>query len=277
MITHLENYPRFCKVGPKIEHCTTHVAKTAWYANPFIHYFAMFIFNGSGRITVDGRDYSFGSPFVIFAQPGHQYSYGPDEHWDEFGFCFEETDENSPIFQCFPVAPWPIRSPNLVREQLLLAKRLLSRPAVKGVADQVDVLTHLILLTSYHGSGEDDQPDPERQLHDAEAWLRLNFHENIKLAELAQKFGFSEPTFRRLWRKHFNKPPWQHVLDLRLREAIRLLRFSPELRINEIADRCGLPNQRHFASWIKEQTGYTPTEYRERSSRVVDESAINVC
>ena len=146
-------------------------------------------------------------------------------------------------------------------------RRLLQNPAMPGVADQIDLLAQAILCAGFFGIGEDTKPGPVRQLFAAEAWMRSHFHEPIHLKKLVARFGFSEPTFRRLWKQHFPDTPWQHMTHLRMQEAQRLLRERPDLSIGEVANRCGFTDQRNFATAFRRTTGAPPGRYRAAPDR----------
>lgn len=222
----------------------------------------MLMLGDGGQVRANDSAFELRGSFVLLARPGQYYEYGPFNQWDEYGFCFRESAAPA-ILGDFPADPWPVKSIGLVREQLAQVDRLLSSPGILGVVDQLDLLAGLTLLTSYHGSAEDVLDEPERRLLDAEAWLRAHFHEPIRLPDLARRFHFSEPTFRRQWSRRFDRPPGEFIRQLRLEEAMRLLHHEPGLRINEIALRCGFPDQRHFATAFRQATGMSPTEFRE--------------
>jgi AraC-like DNA-binding protein len=56
------------------------------------------------------------------------------------------------------------------------------------------------------------------------------------------------------------------VNELRIEEAKRLLRSSPELTTGEIADRTGFANQSNFGRQFLKQTGYSPSAWRKNRS-----------
>ncbi len=263
MVTHLARYRRLRGEGPLLSHTNWQMGKRTPVDHQFQNYCAMFVLDGKGWVEAGGAEEKVAGPFVLLARPGGRYRYGPDGAWDEYGFSFVEQPRGG-FLEGFPEGAWAARSVGMLREQLAMAARLIARPAVAGVADQLDTLARLMLLTSLHGTGEDLHDDPERRLHDAEAWLRGHFHEPFRLGLVAKRFGFSVPAFRRLWRRHFAKPPWQVVLGLRIQEAQRLLENEPGLRINEIAGQCGFGDQRHFATVFKRHTGRTPSEAQRR-------------
>ncbi len=52
----------------------------------------------------------------------------------------------------------------------------------------------------------------------------------------------------------------------RLRIAQQQLRESPDRPVGEVATEVGLADQNYFCRWFKKQTGYSPSDWRERNS-----------
>jgi AraC-like DNA-binding protein len=264
MITHLESYPRLWGGGPVVRHTNVVRGKSSWFDHVFEYPYAMFMLGGGGRVEVAGREVEMAGAFVLLTRPGRRYRYGPSATWDEYGFCFARGAGEEAL-RTFPEMPWALRGRGLVEEQLAIAERLLKSPAVPGVADQVDLAARMMLTASLHGTGEDIPKGPVRRLYHAEAWLRAHFREDFDIGSVAPRFAFSEATLRRLWRRHFARPPWRYVLDLRLQEARHLLRAAPELSVGEVARACGFPDQRYFATVFRRETGESPTAFRRGS------------
>lgn len=264
MITvYLGAYPRIWQGGHRLEHVhRTIEAKTKWIEHTFEHYCAMIMLNGEGRVQWENKDIRIPAPFILLARPGIRYAYGPEKRWDETGFIF--TDQHmAEDFEQFPREPWPVRNENILLDQLRRVELLLDQPAAPGAADQLDMLACTILTSSLHGKGESLPEGPKGRIYAVERWLRTHYKEPFELRDVIQRFGFSEPTFRRLWKKNFPRSPWQYVLTLRLHEARRLLQNERDLSVSEISYACGFTDQRYFATLFKRETGKTPTEYRD--------------
>ncbi len=60
----------------------------------------------------------------------------------------------------------------------------------------------------------------------------------------------------------FGQTPTELIQGIRLREAARMLRECPELKIVEIADRVGINSLQYFGKLFKSHFGCTPSEYR---------------
>ena len=64
-------------------------------------------------------------------------------------------------------------------------------------------------------------------------------------------------------KKILGKGVGQHIDDLRIEEACRLLE-SENMSIGEISDKIGYSSARYFSTRFKQHTGYTPREYRAK-------------
>lgn len=78
---------------------------------------------------------------------------------------------------------------------------------------------------------------------------------------LAQAAGLSRFHFSRLFVQQFGTSPAAWVLDLRLKEAARLLR-STSLPLKEIAAQCGFPDVNYLGKAFRTHVGLPPATYR---------------
>ena len=53
------------------------------------------------------------------------------------------------------------------------------------------------------------------------------------------------------------------IRDIRMKEAQRLARQEPDIRVSDLAYRVGFQDPKYFATIFKKQFGVTPTEYIE--------------
>lgn len=103
---------------------------------------------------------------------------------------------------------------------------------------------------------------PDEQITQAQIWLEDNFHTQVKVAELAEKFDFSQRNFDRRFRNALGKSPLQYLQDTRLRNAKELLKSS-NLSIAEIANHCGYQNASSFTRIFRRAFHTSPRKYRE--------------
>ena len=82
------------------------------------------------------------------------------------------------------------------------------------------------------------------------------------LDELAKRHGMSLPTFRRRWSEVINVPPTRYRLQVRLREACRLLAQTTR-PIYEIARAVGYPDELYFSRRFHQEMRLSPRSYRQ--------------
>jgi AraC family transcriptional regulator len=87
------------------------------------------------------------------------------------------------------------------------------------------------------------------------------FHESIRIGELAHGVGLTPMQLIRAFQKHFGTSPGAYLRQVRLDHALALLAESKE-PLTEVALGSGYSDQSHLCRVIKEETGLTPGEYR---------------
>lgn len=92
-------------------------------------------------------------------------------------------------------------------------------------------------------------------------YLSDNFHENITLEMLSKQMGLSTFRIAHLVKDVTGKTVLQHVHQLRIKEAQRLLEQS-ELSCTDIAYETGFGDQSYFIKQFRKWMGITPARYR---------------
>lgn len=99
------------------------------------------------------------------------------------------------------------------------------------------------------------------KLTEAVMLMESNLEETMTSSELAQLVNISKRQLERLFRKYLNCTPSRYYLDLRLRNARRLL-LQTEKSITEISIICGFTSAAHFSKCYKDMFGLRPREDR---------------
>jgi len=84
---------------------------------------------------------------------------------------------------------------------------------------------------------------------------------DIDVAELARLVGYGPDHLARLFKRSFEMPLHQYVLQRRVDRAKTLLR-DRSLAIGDVARSCGFASQSHFSSVFKDKVGVTPRAFR---------------
>ena len=100
----------------------------------------------------------------------------------------------------------------------------------------------------------------------ANDYLREHLQENVDLEKLAQDSGLHPTYFHKLFTAAFRKTPAQQLMTHRIHAALSLL-MTDDLPISEISNRCGFSTPNYFCYKFREETGKSPTQYRQESRK----------
>jgi len=114
-----------------------------------------------------------------------------------------------------------------------------------------------------------DAIDPKKRILEAspplvgkvKMWIERHYQEPISLSSASQAAGISESYLSKIFAKETGVTFIEYVMRTRVEKAI--LFMGSGMKIYEIAEKVGYPNQGHFSKIFKKVTGKTPLEYRE--------------
>jgi len=92
-------------------------------------------------------------------------------------------------------------------------------------------------------------------------WMESEFSEDITIAGMARKAGWSEPHFHEMFRTEVGFSPHQWLLQKRINFARERLLNSHD-SIKETAHHCGFQSSASFIHAFKKMAGTTPGEFR---------------
>ncbi|GAA2277322.1 MULTISPECIES: GlxA family transcriptional regulator [Kitasatospora] len=94
-----------------------------------------------------------------------------------------------------------------------------------------------------------------------ERWVRDHLHEPLAIKDAADALGVSERTLQRTTRAVLGTSPVRFVQDLRIEQAVHLLRTTAQ-PIDAIAHRVGYENANTLGILLRERTGRTAGQHR---------------
>jgi transcriptional regulator GlxA family with amidase domain len=106
--------------------------------------------------------------------------------------------------------------------------------------------------------------DDLKRLMPALELMEKELSEPIPVSRLAQAVGYSEVQFRRIFERMMGKTPVQHLRQIRIEEACRLLRRTSQT-LESISSEVGYQEPAFFAHTFKKIMGISPGEYRRSS------------
>jgi AraC family transcriptional regulator len=99
------------------------------------------------------------------------------------------------------------------------------------------------------------------RLRRALEFFEANLSQDIRLEEVANLVGLSQSQFARAFRVSMSKPPYQWLLDARIRRAREML-LDNRTPVAEIAIRAGFADQSHLTKVFHRITGATPAQWK---------------
>jgi two-component system response regulator YesN len=95
-------------------------------------------------------------------------------------------------------------------------------------------------------------------------YVQMNMYSHLSITDLALKFHVSPSYISRIIKRHSDQTFVHYYMQLKIKEARRLMEDKPELKIKELSDALSFSDQHYFSKVFKEYTGCSPTEYKER-------------
>ncbi|MCM1078759.1 MAG: AraC family transcriptional regulator [Bacteroidales bacterium] len=255
-------------------------------SHPHVHTFyeILWFFKGGGIHTVDFHDYAVEDNSIFFLSPGQIHSFdGFTLHTGiSLKLCtdflkYENADEDIFIkynmFNAFDTAPYFVIKDTLVAENLReLIGRMRKEQANVDDFGHMDILRALIKIflvnVQRHGARPDALPlNTTRASHRLfllfRKMLEQEYDRMHTVKDYAGRLNVSSKTLTNSVTECSRKSPLAFINDRVILEAKRLLRFT-NLMVKEIAYRMGYDDPSYFVKFFKRQTGYLPSDFREK-------------
>ncbi len=138
-----------------------------------------------------------------------------------------------------------------------------------GFATRVNhLLDYLLILIvrqlSKQNNSRRDFPQTFMKLEQA---LRQNLPHQWTVEEMAAMVGLGTTAFSEKVKKYTGFPPLHYLINIRISEAIKLLK-QENINLTDIALDVGFYSSQHFSTTFKKLTGYTPSQFRKNNSSI---------
>ena len=101
------------------------------------------------------------------------------------------------------------------------------------------------------------------EIDQARTYFCEHYRENINIADYIEKNGMSVSWFFKKFREETGVSPLQYILDIRLKNAAKLLETT-DCSVSEIAAITGYDNALYFSRLFRRHAGMSPREYRKK-------------
>jgi len=97
----------------------------------------------------------------------------------------------------------------------------------------------------------------------AENYIRLNLQNPIRVSEITDFLGVSQPYLHKIFKERFFQSPKQYILNHKIAYAQTLLKTT-DISITDIARSLGFPDVMSFSKCFKLRCGISAQNYREK-------------
>lgn len=239
---------------------------------PYGTYALVYLLDGSGEYRdAKGRRSRVraGDLILTFPEIPRQYGGRIGSSWHEFYIIFDGPvfdlwrrqgllDEARPVRTLQPIHYWSRRL-----EQTVRSASQGERSALTEVCTLQDVLAEILELerrAAVHGANR-------KWLAEAYAILdNMDVSRSPDYGPLTKALGLTYAGFRSRFTRLSGISPGRYLAQVQLRHACRLME-SGDLKLRQIAERCGYSDEFHLSRRFKQLMGLTPREFRRRLPR----------
>lgn len=94
-------------------------------------------------------------------------------------------------------------------------------------------------------------------------YMENNYREEITTASLCKRFGYTVPYFCKRFKVYTGLTPMNYLKIYRMEKAYSIIK-KYDLKISEIAEKCGFDDANYFTRCFTSHFGYPPTYYMKR-------------
>jgi AraC-like DNA-binding protein len=102
----------------------------------------------------------------------------------------------------------------------------------------------------------------------AKLFIDDNYASPLDLNKLSDEACFSKYHFLRLFKKTYNKTPYQYLSEIRIEKAKEKLKHEG-MKVSEVCEEVGFESKTSFTQKFKEYTGETPAIFRLREMQTL--------
>ncbi|AWB43771.1 AraC family transcriptional regulator [Paenibacillus sp. CAA11] len=232
---------------------------------PYFHWLQTV--KGEGKFTFSGEEYTLGQGTGILLMPftAHSY-YSTGEEWSTLYVTFGGAAVDS-ILHALEIAASTVYTESQDFPFSELIWRMLDKIGKGAEFSRLDASAELyqfLIMLKKYGKTKNQQSLSQYydRIRPVVEWLENMYAENIGLQEMSRQAGMSAQHLSHLFRETFNMSPYAFLIQLRIREAKRLLVANSALPLKEVASRVGFHDVSHFVATFKRIEQITPHKYR---------------
>ncbi len=110
----------------------------------------------------------------------------------------------------------------------------------------------------------ENESKEKRKVFPALYYLDQHLNEDVSITSLAKMCRMSETAFRRAFTEATGVSPVQYKVQLRIKKAKELIRYSPDISTDILVDTLGFTDASYFYKVFEKTTGETLKQYRKK-------------
>ena len=130
--------------------------------------------------------------------------------------------------------------------------------------EMINAMLSFLLVRLYRSEITDNK---RKSINFVISYLNQNVSSPLKIEDLANMSGYSLSRFRSLFTLETGLSPKQYILKAKSKHALNLLKNS-KMSLVEISDGCGFSTYYQFSSFVKKETGKSPSDIRKVTRNV---------
>ena len=241
--------------------------------------YTIFLFEGSGKVSVDLVEYSFNGKIALFSTPYQMVYFNVESpikvkklqfHGDFY--CIEyhkkEVACNGLLFNnIYQQTFINLEQEDYTEIDFILRKMIIELQETNTYAAAVvKAYLQLILALCSKIKSKDNSIEAEKNAHhplmNFKELLENNFHKERQPSFYAVKMGISPNNFSKICKQYFLKTPSTLIHERVILESKKLIHLTYK-SMKEIAAELNFDDENYFSRYFKKHTGITPTAFRE--------------
>ncbi len=139
---------------------------------------------------------------------------------------------------------------------------------ILGILEMQELFYKIFSLHDRTRDSSTAQKNSQIYLDYATEMIWRNYAKNLKVSELCERLGVSEPYLFRLFKERFGKSPKRYISDIRISQS-KMLLSETDMSVTDVGCAVGYDDVLAFSKFFSSNTGMSPTEYRCKNMREI--------
>ena len=229
-------------------------------SHPHIHdcWEIVYYIDGSGIINVDGKETEFKKGDILCLPPWSAQSETTTEGFRSYPLCIDDIEDFDKEVMVF--------HDNIHNDFLNIFERLYRTIHTRPKNWQMLSATLVQTLCEYMKSWKDETKNNYYVDVCIQKIIKNISNCDFQIDEIFEGIPFSKEYFKKLFKKETAYSLHEYLNARRIGQAKKLLEQT-NLKIKNIAHKCGYKDEFHFSKIFKKKTGFSPSDWSKNNPR----------